>query len=106
LSVPVITISIPEVYGLSQNYPNPFNPSTTIQYDLPAESKVTLTVYDLLGQEIAQLVNETQESGSYEVEWDASNLVSGVYFAIITAGDPSTGSAQVYTDIKKMLYIK
>ena len=106
LSIPVITISIPEVYGLSQNYPNPFNPSTTIQYDLPAESKVTLTVYDLLGQEVAQLVNDIQESGSYEVVWDAADLVSGVYFAVMTAGDPVTDTGEVFTEIKKMLYIK
>ncbi len=106
LSIPVISVSVPEVFGLSQNYPNPFNPSTTIQYDLPEESKVTLIVYDLLGQEVANLVNTIQESGSYEVEWDASNRVSGVYFAIMTAGEPNAGSGPVFTEIRKMLYIK
>lgn len=70
---------LPSQFQLSQNYPNPFNPSTTINYALPASSDVTLKVYTLTGQEVATLVNATQGVGQYEVQFDASNLSSGIY---------------------------
>jgi hypothetical protein len=71
---------------LSQNYPNPFNPNTTIKFELPTSSHVSLTVYDILGREASVLVNEKREAGAYEVKFDGSNLASGVYFYRIQAG--------------------
>ena len=71
---------------MEQNYPNPFNPTTTIQYSIPnvasgfSLSKVQLKIYDLLGREVVELVNENQSAGNYEVKFDASNLTSGIYF--------------------------
>ena len=76
----------PDNFELSQNYPNPFNPSTTIRYALPFESKVAITIYNLLGQEVATLVNEEKPSGSYEINFDANNLSSGVYIYKIHTG--------------------
>ena len=85
-------------YSLSQNYPNPFNPSTQIRYTLLKSSLVSLKVYDLLGREVATLVHQMQNSGSYEISFNASNLATGVYFYKLEAGD--------YTSIKKMLLVK
>ncbi|MEP7146079.1 MAG: T9SS type A sorting domain-containing protein [bacterium] len=72
--------SIPNKFSLSQNYPNPFNPSTVISYQLSVSSFASLKVFDVLGNEVATLVNEKQNAGSYSVEWDASNFSSGIYF--------------------------
>jgi hypothetical protein len=83
---------------LSQNYPNPFNPSTIINYQLPNTSDVKLIVYDLLGQEVRTLVNEKQNAGSYQVQFDGSNLASGVYFYKLSATE--------FTETKKMILIK
>ncbi len=71
---------LPGKYTLYQNYPNPFNPSTTINYQLPANSQVTLKVYDVLGREVTTLVNERESAGSYSIKFDGSSLPSGVYF--------------------------
>ena len=85
-------------FSLSQNYPNPFNPTTTISYQLPEKSIVTLKVYDILGREIAELVNESKEAGNYKVTFDASNLSSGIYYYQIKAGN--------FVQSRKMLLIK
>lgn len=85
-------------YVLAQNYPNPFNPTTTISYTIPEDGMVTLKVYDVLGREVATLVNEAQKVGRYEVNFDASRLASGVYFYRLAAG------SHVIT--KKMLMLK
>ena len=79
--------TIPERSELSQNYPNPFNPSTTISYNLPKAARVTLKVYDILGREIATLVNDQKQPGSYRVTFDGSSLASGVYFYQLRAGN-------------------
>jgi len=71
---------IPQGFILSQNYPNPFNPVTTINYQLPQASKVTLSVYNILGQKVATLANSGQSAGYYKVEWDATGFASGLYF--------------------------
>ena len=85
-------------FHLSQNYPNPFNPTTVISYQLPVISKVQLKVYDVLGREVATLVDEEKPAGSYEVEFNGEGLTSGVYFYHLKAGDSCL--------IKKMLLLK
>ncbi len=111
----IVSVDIPFVnqFSLSQNFPNPFNPSTTIKYSVPSPEKVIITVYGILGNEISVLVDEEKPAGSYEVNFDASDLVSGVYFYTIKAsppggqaGDPSTSSGQVFVQMKKMILIK
>jgi len=89
---------VPVSYSLSQNYPNPFNPITKIRYVLPVTNKVELKVYDVLGREVATLVNEEQVAGYYEVELNANNLSSGIYFYRIKSGD--------FIKIKKMIILK
>lgn len=89
---------IPVEFSLSQNYPNPFNPSTLIKYEIPVGSNVSVTVYNLLGESVATLVNEYKTAGSYEIKFDASNYASGVYFYKIEAG--------AFSDIKKMMLVK
>lgn len=73
-------VTTPSHFSLSQNYPNPFNPETTISFNLPYQQHVTLKVYDILGNEVANLVNETKQAGKYEVKFNASKLSSGIYF--------------------------
>ncbi len=85
-------------YAISQNYPNPFNPSTMINYQIPKGGFVSLKVYDINGNEVANLVNETKESGRYSVEFNARNLASGVYFYRIISGD--------FVQTKKMAILK
>ncbi|MBI4811213.1 MAG: T9SS type A sorting domain-containing protein [Ignavibacteriales bacterium] len=105
---------LPSKFYLAQNYPNPFNPVTIIRYSLPNDVgrngiptyMVTLTVYNLLGQEVAILVNEKREAGRYEVGFDASSLSSGVYFYRVVAGDPSTISGQSFISTKKFVLLK
>jgi hypothetical protein len=89
---------IPENFELHQNYPNPFNPSTSIQFDVPVKTFIRLTVYDALGHEAAVLVNEELLPGTYESDFDGTNLASGVYYYKFTAGEIN------YT--KKMVLIK
>jgi hypothetical protein len=85
-------------YDLEQNYPNPFNPTTTIKFSIPTQDHVTLKVYDILGNEVATLVNEVRSEGSYNVNFDASNLASGAYLYKLTAGE--------FTSTQKMLLLK
>ena len=90
--------AIPRTMTLDQCYPNPFNPSTTISYALPENGVATLTVYDLLGREVATLVNESKKAGTYKIKFDGSKLSSGVYFYQLKAGNLSK--------VRKMLLLK
>ena len=78
---------VPASYSLSQNYPNPFNPSTTIEYEIPKEEHVVLKVYNVLGSEVAELVNSNKSAGNYKINFNGKNLASGVYYYIIRAGE-------------------
>jgi hypothetical protein len=90
--------ALPENYELYNNYPNPFNPVTKIKFDNMSSSNVKIVVYDILGNEIEELVNEDLNAGEYEVEWNAAGRTSGVYFYRLTAGN--------FTDMKKMILVK
>jgi hypothetical protein len=99
----VVIQTRPEVYGLADNFPNPFNPETTIKYQLPEATDVTLEVYNVVGQLVSTLVAEHQNAGRYVVQWDAANdngqsLSSGIYFYLLQAGD--------FQKVKKMLLLK
>ncbi len=89
---------IPTVYALGQNYPNPFNPSTVIKFSIPNSGLVSLKVFNILGEEVATLINEMKSVGVYEVSFDASNLTTGMYIYRIQSGE--------FTSTKKMLLIK
>ncbi len=89
---------MPQGYSLAQNYPNPFNPTTAIQFTIPKATRVTLRVYNILGQEVATLVNGTLTAGVHSVDFDASRLASGVYLYNITAGD--------FSSTRKMVLLK
>ena len=94
---------IPKEYILNQNYPNPFNPVTTLRYDLPEQSDVTITIYNMLGRKVKTLVNSTQDAGFKSVIWDATNyqgnpVSAGVYLYKIQAGE--------YISTKKMVLLK
>jgi len=80
-------LGLPTKFKLFNNYPNPFNPATTIKYDIPKSTFVTLKVYNITGQLIGTLVNEQKSAGRYSVSWNAENTSSGVYFYRITAGN-------------------
>ncbi|MBP6671955.1 MAG: T9SS type A sorting domain-containing protein [Bacteroidetes bacterium] len=96
--VEVITGSIPKVLLLEQNFPNPFNPSTTISYQIPVNSEVSLKIYDAIGREVATLVNEMIQAGYYSLHYDASQNASGIYFVRLQSGSN--------VQIKKMSLIK
>ena len=81
------TDGIPTVFRVSQNYPNPFNPSTSIQYDIPQLTQVSVRIYDVLGRQVAELVNKEQAPGSYTIQWNAASFTSGVYYCSVKAGD-------------------
>ena len=108
-----VEIASPDIFTLEQNYPNPFNPTTVIRYTIPnvisteaRNLKVEITVYDVLGNEVATLVNEEKPSGIYEVEFNASYLSSGVYLYTIKVVDPESSSGQSFMQTRKMLLLK
>jgi len=100
----IFSFTGPKEFKLEQNFPNPFNPTTTIQYQIPViasetkQSAVKLIVYDILGNEVAILVNEQKEPGYYEVSWNASNLASGVYIYRLQTGS--------FVSVKKMMLLR
>jgi photosystem II stability/assembly factor-like uncharacterized protein len=98
----------PETYCLSQNYPNPFNPTTNIGFQIAEFRFVSLKVYDMLGREVATLINEEKPAGNYEVKFDGSGLSSGIYFykLSVSALPGQKGQAENYTFVKKMILMK
>jgi len=97
-------LTMPATFKLEQNYPNPFNPTTIIKFGVPERSNVVLKIYDILGGEVATLVNEEKSSGAYEIEFDASKLSSGVYFYQLKATS-NGGQAGEFIQTKKMILI-
>jgi hypothetical protein len=91
-------LHLPENFELSQNYPNPFNPTTTIQYTLPEKARVKITIFNIMGQEVAKLIDDEIEPGFHSILWDARNIKSGIYIYRIEAGE--------YIRVKKCLMIK
>ena len=85
-------------FRLFNNYPNPFNPSTTIKYSIPKQGNITLKVFDVLGSEVMTLINNGQQQGIYEIEFDGSELTSGIYFYRLQAGE--------FVETKKMILLK
>lgn len=98
MGINLLTNKIPSGFKLYQNYPNPFNPITKIRFELPKSSNVKFIIYDILGKEVATLVNKKLSSGSYEVDWDGTGNTSGVYFYRLVTEE--------YSETKKMLLIK
>lgn len=92
--------NIPQVFGLEQNYPNPFNPATKITFNLPEQDFVTLKVYNMIGEEVAELVNEMKEAGTYQVDFNAINLTSGTYLYVLKGVNNNS------VDVKKMILVK
>ncbi len=88
----------PSTFVLEQNYPNPFNPSTTINFSIPAQSNVKVTIYDVIGNEIAVIANEVKSAGSYSVKWNASSNASGIYFYKLEADN--------FVQVRKMILMK
>ncbi|MCB0723522.1 MAG: T9SS type A sorting domain-containing protein [Ignavibacteriae bacterium] len=93
-----ISSSVPERYNLSQNYPNPFNPSTKISFDIPKSGFTSLKIYDILGKNIATLLSSELQEGTYEYEFDASALNSGIYYYVLNSGS--------FTETRKMMLVK
>ncbi|MBU1706919.1 T9SS type A sorting domain-containing protein, partial [bacterium] len=90
--------TLPLTFALHQNYPNPFNPTTNIRYDVAQTGRVTLTIYNLLGQQVTQLIDKQHQPGSYTISWTATHLPSGLYFCRMQA----TG----FTQVRKLLLVK
>jgi hypothetical protein len=93
-----ITGGIHSQYKLYNNYPNPFNPSTKIKFDLPKNSFVRINVFDITGKIVSEIVNQSLQAGSYEAEFNAANLSSGIYYYRIEAND--------FIETKKMMFVK
>jgi photosystem II stability/assembly factor-like uncharacterized protein len=122
IGIQPITNEVPKQFILNQNYPNPFNPVTKIKFDIPSKVKseksnaplssigegqgVRLIVYDILGREVAVLVNEQLNSGVYEVEWNGSQYSSGIYFYQLNITDASAPLSIIYSETKKMVLLK
>jgi S-formylglutathione hydrolase FrmB len=116
IGIEQLSSEVPQKFILYQNYPNPFNPTTKIKFDVPSNQSplyervvggfVTLKIYDILGREVATLVNEKLQPGTYEVEFDGSNYPSGVYFYNLIVSDPETSSGSSFTETKRMVLIK
>jgi len=95
---------LPVEYQLEQNYPNPFNPSTTIEFALPEESQVSIKLYNVLGEEVATLVEGIEPAGFHKVQWKPERLASGVYFYGMVAKSEKTG--RMFSNVKKLAYVR
>ena len=91
-------IPIPDEFKLEKAYPNPYNPVTNIQYALPKDIHVDLTIYNILGRQVAELVKTEQQAGYYKIEWNGNKNASGLYFIKMSAGD--------YLSIQKIMMVK
>ncbi|HMS64093.1 MAG TPA: T9SS type A sorting domain-containing protein [Ignavibacteria bacterium] len=102
--------SLPVEFALTQNYPNPFNPTTKISYDLPTSNFVSLKIFDLVGKEIATLVNENKEAGRYTASFNGANLASGIYFyrLVVSSSNSLTakGGGNDFVQVRKMVLVK
>jgi hypothetical protein len=96
-----VIIGLPGSFELSQNYPNPFNPTTKIDYSLPSDGKVSITIYDAMGKEVSRLVNSTQPAGYYSIDFNASSFASGIYYYRLEVSGKTN-----FVDSKKMLLVK
>jgi hypothetical protein len=97
-----VIVGVPSKFELSQNYPNPFNPSTKINYELPFDSKVSISLFDMTGREVASILSSVQSAGYYTVQFNGANLSSGTYFYRINA----EGGSQSFTKTLKMMLVK
>ena len=104
---------LPTKYELFQNYPNPFNPTTTIDFDIPKTSEVTLKIFNILGEEVATLVSDKLTASSYTYQWNASHLASGIYLYRLSIGSLTTksghsvsGEAGYFVETKKMILMR
>jgi hypothetical protein len=95
---------LPDELGISKIFPNPFNPITQIQYDISGYALVKVRVFDIQGREVAQLMNEYQSPGQYQISWNADSYASGMYIVemVIRSGDDSA----IFRDMRKILYLK
>lgn len=100
------TEAVPKSFKLGQNFPNPFNPTTAISYQLPTNSYVTLKIYDMLGREVATLVNEQKKPGTYTVNWNATRMASGVYFYRLEASQTDGTHPASFTETRKLVLVK
>jgi hypothetical protein len=101
----IVTYTAPKVFALEQNFPNPFNPTTTIYYQLPTDSRVSIIIYDLLGRELRRLVDEVKQAGYHDQRFDASGIASGVYFYRMTAQPLNSGGSN-FVSIRKFVVLK
>ena len=92
-----VNYKLPIQFSLEQNYPNPFNPSTIIKYSVPKTSKVSLKIFDQLGKQVTEVVNEEQAAGNYEIKFNASGLSSGIYFYRLTSGSIISTQKMIFT---------
>jgi hypothetical protein len=98
-----VEVSLPTDFSLEQNYPNPFNPATTLEFSLPADAQVKIRVYNLVGEKVAEVTNKDYTAGNHKIEFNASQLTSGVYLYRIDAVDVS---GKIYNSVRKMTLLK
>ena len=106
VSTSVNEMIMPSGFVLNQNYPNPFNPTTMISYSLPIRSYVSIDIFDALGRNVAALVNEEKPAGKHEIQFNAKNLSSGIYFYRIQVHQTSSGQSAISSETRKLVLLK